>query len=155
MKGHPEIIADLNRLLAGELAAMDQYFIHSRMYENWGLTKLYERINHEIQDETSHADSLIRRILFLEGFPNLVKRDELKIGHDVESMLRNDLEVELSVVMSLRSVIVGYEAKQDYETRNILETMLRDTEEDHALWLEQQLCLIEKIGIKNYIQSQM
>ncbi|MEY4684115.1 MAG: bacterioferritin [Pseudomonadota bacterium] len=155
MKGHPEVISELNRLLAGELAAMDQYFIHSRMYANWGLTKLAERISHEMQDETSHADLLIQRILFLDGTPNMMTRDPLRVGHDVPSMLENDLEVELSVVDGLKSAIELCEVNGDYQTRSILEVMLKDTEEDHTHWLEKQIGLIGRIGLHNYLQSQM
>ncbi len=155
MKGHPEVISELNRLLAGELAAMDQYFIHSRMYANWGLTKLAERISHEMQDETSHADLLIQRILFLDGTPNMMTRDPLRVGHDVPSMLENDLEVELSVVDGLKSAIELCEVNGDYQTRSILEVMLKDTEEDHTHWLEKQIGLIGRIGLQNYLQSQI
>ena len=98
MKGNDQVIAHLNTLLAGELSAIDQYFIHSRMYENWGFGKLYERISHEVQDETNHADALIKRILFLEGTPDLSKRDPLHVGSTVEEMLKNDLALELQVV---------------------------------------------------------
>ncbi len=155
MKGHPEVISELNRLLAGELAAMDQYFIHSRMYANWGLTKLAERTSHEMQDETSHADLLIQRILFLDGTPNMMTRDPLRVGHDVPSMLENDLEVELSVVDGLKSAIELCEVNGDYQTRSILEVMLKDTEEDHTHWLEKQIALIGRIGLQNYLQSQI
>lgn len=155
MKGDAEVIAHLNDLLAGELSAADQYFTHSRMYENWGLKKLYERIAHEVQDELGHADALIRRILFLEGTPDLSRREPLKIGHDVPTMLRNDLDLEIAVVAHLRRVIAYCESVQDYVTREVLEAMLDDTEEDHAHWLEQQLGLIELVGLNNYLQSQM
>ena len=95
MKGNDQVIEHLNTLLAGELSAIDQYFIHSRMYENWGFGKLYERIAHEVQDETNHADALIKRILFLEGIADLSKRDPLHVGSTVEEMLKNDLALEL------------------------------------------------------------
>ena len=155
MKGKKKVIAQLQKLLRGELAARDQYFTHSRMYEDWGLTKLYERINHEMDDETQHADALIKRILFLEGIPDLSEQDGLRIGDNVAAMLKNDLEVEYEVVGALKEAIGVCEAEQDYQTREILEKMLADTEEDHAYWLEQQLGLIERIGIQNYLQSQM
>ena len=155
MKGSKEVIAILNKLLAGELAARDQYFIHARMYENWGYGKLFERIWHEMHDETEHADWLIRRILFLEGTPEMVPASPLKIGKDVESMLRNDLAVEYEVVAELKSAIARCEALGDYVTREMLEQMLDDTEEDHAHWLEKQLGLICMVGLKNYLQSQM
>ncbi len=154
MKGNSQVIERLNELLAGELTAIDQYFIHSRMYENWGFGKLYERIAHEVQDETAHADALIKRILFLEGTPDLSKREPLKVGTNVSDMLKNDLELEMKVVASLRSVIAFCESAQDYQTREILEGMLKDTEDDHTHWLEQQLGLIDRIGLQNYLQSQ-
>ncbi|MGD7036472.1 bacterioferritin [Methylotuvimicrobium buryatense] len=154
MKGNSQVIERLNELLAGELTAIDQYFIHSRMYENWGFGKLYERIAHEVQDETAHADALIKRILFLEGTPDLSKREPLKVGANVSDMLKNDLELELKVITSLRSVIAFCESAQDYQTREILEGMLKDTEDDHTHWLEQQLGLIDRIGLQNYLQSQ-
>jgi bacterioferritin len=155
MKGNHEVIAQLNTLLTGELSAVDQYFTHSRMYENWGFTKLYERIAHEVHDELGHADALIKRILFLEGTPDLSKRDPLYIGKTVPDMLQNDLDLELRVVTALRAVMTFCESVQDYVTRDILLAMLEDTEHDHAYWLEQQLGLIERIGLQNYLQSQM
>jgi bacterioferritin len=155
MKGHDQVIAYLNELLAGELTAIDQYFIHSRMYENWGYSKLYERIAHEVQDETAHADALIKRILFLEGTPDLSKREPLQVGSHVEAMLKNDLAVELKVVQDLRRVMKFCESVQDYQTREILKVMLEDTEHDHAHWLEQQLGMIEQIGLQNYLQAQI
>ncbi len=155
MKGNDQVIAHLNTLLAGELSAIDQYFIHSRMYENWGFSKLYERISHEVQDETNHADALIKRILFLEGTPDLSKRDPLHVGSTVEEMLKNDLALELQVVAHLRKVMAFCESVQDYQTREILQALLKDTEDDHTHWLEQQLGIIERIGLQNYLQSQM
>ena len=155
MKGNQKVINQLQKLLRGELAARDQYFTHSRMYEDWGLSRLYERINHEMEDETQHADALIKRLLFLEATPDLSEQDGLRIGNDVPSMLKNDLDVEYEVVSSLKEAIAVCEAEQDYQTREILEAMLADTEEDHAYWLEKQLGLIEKIGLQNYLQSQM
>ena len=155
MKGSAKVIGQLQKLLRGELAARDQYFTHSRMYDDWGLTKLFERVNHEMEDETQHADALIKRLLFLEATPDLSEQDGLRIGNDVPSMLQNDLDVEYEVVNSLKEAIAVCEAEQDYQTREILEVMLADTEEDHAYWLEKQLGLIEKIGLQNYLQSQM
>ena len=155
MKGHDQVIEYLNELLAGELTAIDQYFIHSRMYENWGYSKLYERIAHEVQDETAHADALIKRILFLEGTPDLSKREPLQVGSHVEAMLKNDLAVELKVVQDLRRVMKFCESVQDYQTREILKVMLEDTEHDHAHWLEQQLGMIQQMGLQNYLQAQI
>jgi bacterioferritin len=141
--------------LAGELTAIDQYFVHSRMYEDWGLSKLYERIAHEMQDETDHADQMIKRILFLEGTPDVAKRDPLHIGKTVLEMLQNDLNLEYAVVVNLKSAIALCEAEKDYETRAMLVRQLEDTEEDHAYWLEKQLGLIDKIGLPNYLQAMM
>ncbi|MEB3226084.1 MAG: bacterioferritin [Synechococcus sp.] len=155
MKGNPKVLEQLHKLLRNELAARDQYFTHSRMYLDWGLTKLYERINHEMQDETGHASQLIERILFLEDTPDLSQQDGLHIGKTVPEMLRNDLEYEYKVIADLKGAIAICETEQDYQTREILRQMLTDTEEDHAHWLEQQLGLIEKIGLQNYLQSQM
>ena len=155
MKGNDQVIVHLNVLLAGELSAIDQYFIHSRMYKNWGFSKLYERIAHEVQDETNHADALIKRILFLEGTPDLSKRDPLHVGSTVEEMLKNDLALELQVVAALRKVMAFCESVQDYQTREILQAMLKDTEDDHTHWLEQQLGMIGRIGLQNYLQAQI
>jgi len=155
MKGNSEVIDALNGLLAFELAAMDQYFIHSRMYEDWGLSKLYERIDHEFDDEKGHASALIQRILFLEGTPDMVTRDGLCIGKSVPEMLANDLKVEYAVDNALKAAMALCEEKQDFVSRNILQTLIDDTEEDHAFWLEQQLGLIDKIGLENYLQSQI
>ena len=155
MKGNTKIIDILNKLLAGELTSMDQYFTHSRMYDDWGFNKLYERIDHEMDDEKQHADHLIKRILFLEGVPAVGNRSPLKIGKNVPEMLENDLELERSVMIALREAIAVCEHEQDYQTREILKVMLTDTEEDHAHWLEKQLGLIKKVGLQNYLQSQM
>lgn len=155
MQGKTKIIAGLNALLSYELAAMDQYFLHSQMYQDWGLNKLFERIAHEFDDEKSHATKLIERILFLEGTPNVQDRNGLEIGTDVPSMLKSDLRVEYEVCTRLKQVITLCEKEQDYVTRDMLMVLLDDTEMDHAYWLEQQLGLIERIGLPNYLQSQM
>jgi bacterioferritin len=155
MKGNQRVIDALNGLLAMELAAMDQYFIHSRMYDDWGLHKLFERIDHEFDDEKGHAAALIERMLFLEGTPDMTKRDGFKVGTDVPSMLESDLRVEYEVDKKLKDAIKVCEEEQDYVSREILEKLLDDTEVDHAYWLEKQLGLIKKIGLPNYLQSQM
>jgi len=153
MKGKKSVVARLNKLLVGELVAADQYFVHSRMYHEWGLHRLFERIEHERQDEIEHADMLIRRILFLEGTPDISKRPAPTIGKDVPSMLKADLALEMEVVAELKEAIAHCEEQGDYETRRILGKMLEDTEQDHAHWLEQQLGLIERMGLQNYLQS--
>ncbi|MDP4529114.1 bacterioferritin [Alkalimonas delamerensis] len=154
MQGKQRIIDTLNTILANELAAMDQYFIHSRMYQDWGLQKLFERIDHEFDDEKGHAAALIERILFLEGTPDLTKRDGIKVGKDVPEMLQNDLDVEYKVQRLLKDAMALCEQEQDYVTRSILQQLLNDTENDHAYWLEQQLRLIKLLGLPNYLQSQ-
>jgi len=155
VKGKKKVIAALNGILANELAAMDQYFIHSEMYADWGLTKLYERIAHEFEDEKGHAKKLIERILFLEGTPDMVNRETINIGADVPSMLESDLEIEYSVGKLLKEAIELCEKEEDFATRTILEELLDDTEMDHTFFLEQQLKLIKSVGLKNYIQSQL
>lgn len=155
MKGSDKVIAQLQKLLNGELAARDQYLGHSRLYQDLGLNKLYERINHEMEEETEHADALIQRMLFLEAQPDYSHQDEVNIGKDVAEMLKNDLDVEYAVVAALKEAIGVCEQEQDYDTRVILNKLLDDTEMDHAYWLEKQLRLIDMIGLPNYLQSQM
>ncbi len=155
MQGSPKVIEQLQSLLANELAAIDQYFIHSRMYEDWGLTRLFERINHESEEEKEHSTALIRRILFLEATPDMTHREGLQVGTDVPSMLANDLQLEYAVAAGLKKAIAICEQEHDFQTRAILEQNLKDTEEDHAYWLERQLGLIDKVGLPNYLQTQM
>lgn len=155
MKGNKKVIKQLQKLLRSELSARDQYFTHSRMYDDWGLTKLYDRIHHEMQDETQHADMLIKRLLFLETTPDLSDQEGLKIGSNVPEMLQSDLDLEYKVIVDLKEAIAICEQEQDYQTRELLRVILGDTEEDHAYWLEKQLGLIDKIGLPNYLQSQM
>ncbi|MDD2342054.1 MAG: bacterioferritin [Tolumonas sp.] len=155
MQGKPIVIAELNKLLAGELTAIDQYFIHSRMYQDWGYNKLFERISHESDEEKQHAAWIIERILFLEGTPEMTLREPLNVGKTVPDMLKSDLQLEYSVVKNLKAAIKLCEAEQDYQTREMLEKQLDDTEVDHAYWLEKQLRLIDQIGLPNYLQSQI
>ena len=155
MNGQQQIIDALNTLLANELSAMDQYFIHSRMYKDWGLHKLFERIDHEVEDEKGHASLIIERILFLEGTPDMVTRDGLQIGKDVPAMLQNDLNVEYAVGALLKKTIALCETQQDFVTRAMLQQLLDDTENDHAKWLEQQLRQIKMFGLQNYLQAQL
>lgn len=154
MKGHPEVIDYLNFLLRGELAARDQYFIHSRRYEDLGLEALYQRLNHEMEEETEHADALLRRILFLEGDPDM-RPDAFEPGKTVEQMLEKDLATEYAVRKHLADGIALCERHGDYASRQILVEQLKDTEEDHAYWLEKQLRLIRMIGLERYQQSQL
>jgi bacterioferritin len=155
MKGDKKIIDILNDLLAGELSATDQYLIHGEMYADMGLGIISERILHESLHEREHARALIQRILFLEGKPNLAKREALNIGKDVKSMLESDLALEYAVVKHLKKAIEACEQAQDFVTREMLLVQLEDTEMDHAYWLEKQLNLVKLVGIENYCQSQM
>ncbi|RUO47663.1 bacterioferritin [Pseudidiomarina aquimaris] len=149
------VVKQLNRLLAFELTSIDQYTAHSRRYEDMGLDKLYERINHEIDDERGHADLLIRRMLFLGGRPDMDGREKHTIADDVPTMLANDLELERNNAKTLREVIDFCEQAGDFVTRDMLVGILRDTEEDHAYWLRQQLELIDRLGLELYLQAQM
>jgi bacterioferritin len=155
MLHNTKIIDALNHLLSFELAAMDQYFLHAQMYEDWGYTKLYERIAHEFDDEKGHATVLIQRLLFLEGAPDMQTRTGFQIGSDVPSMLESDLRVEYAVADALRETIALCEVEKDFVTRDMLLTLLDDTEMDHAHWLEQQLRQIKHLGLENYLQAQL
>ncbi|PKM04741.1 MAG: bacterioferritin [Gammaproteobacteria bacterium HGW-Gammaproteobacteria-6] len=154
MKVHQDVVDCLVALLRGELGARDQYFLHSRLYEDMGLAKLYERINHEMEEETQHADAILKRILFLEGKPDM-RPSAILPGCTVPDMLAADLKLEYEVRDNLARAITLCEKHGDYQTREILEVQLKDTEEDHAYWLEQQLRLINLVGLENYLQSQL
>jgi len=153
MQGATEVVDYLKDLLRGELAARDQYFLHSRMYQDWGFEKLYVRINHEMEEETEHADALLQRILFLEATPDMTPK-AIKPGATVPDMLKSDLALEYEVREALAKGIELCEKHGDYMSRDILVLQLNDTEEDHAYWLEQQLGLIGRVGLQNYLQSQ-
>jgi len=155
MQGKQLVIDQLNKQLTLELTSMDQYLAHSKIYEDWGINKLHEKLSHEYEEELGHAKRLAERILFLEGHADTVSRDKVNIGSNVKEMLANDLEAERIVAESLRKIIGICEQEQDYISRTILEDLLDDTEMDHIYWLEQHLGLIDKIGLQNYIQSQM
>lgn len=155
MKGNDEVIAHLQKLLNGELAARDQYMAHSHKYKDWGLNKLFERLNHEMEEETEHADALIERMLFLEAEPDFNQQDAVRVGSNVREMLQFDLDVEYEVTAALKEAMAVCERVQDYDTREILTKLLDDTEMDHAYWLEKQLRLIDMVGEQNYLQSQM
>jgi bacterioferritin len=155
MKGDKKILEILNSLLAGELSASDQYLIHGEMYADFGLNHLAEKSLHESEHERLHARAIIQRILFLEGTPDLAKRETITVGSKVPEMLKADLDVEYHVVGELKKAIATCEKTQDYVTRDMLAAQLEDTEMDHAYWLEQQLKLINLVGLENYQQSQM
>lgn len=155
MKGDSAIIEHLNGLLAYEMTAADQYLIHARVYADMGLERLRERVQHEQEEELDHARRLIDRILFLEGTPDMGARQPMNTSRDVPTMLRADLDMELTVVAQLRRMIKVCEEHSDYVTRELLRDLLSDTEEDHVWWLETHLALIDKMGLENYLQSQM
>ena len=155
MKSDKKIIDILNNLLAGELTAIDQYLIHGEMYADMGFVRLSEKALHESNHELQHARALIQRILFLEGTPNLAKRDALKVGKTVPGMLEADLAVEYKVVGELKKAMAACEKAQDYVTRDMLAIQLEDTEMDHAYYLEKQIRQIELVGLQNYQQTQI
>ena len=154
MKGDATVIQHLNQALANELVAINQYFLHAKMYKDWGLKELAEHEYHESIDEMKHADRLTERILFLEGIPNLQDLGKLMIGENTQEMLKCDLKLELQAVPDLKEGIAYCESVGDYTSRELLEDIL-ESEEEHIDWLETQLGLIDKVGIQNYLQSQM
>tara|TARA_R110000868_G_scaffold162252_2_gene393323 strand:+ start:1250 stop:1735 length:486 start_codon:yes stop_codon:yes gene_type:complete len=154
MKGDPKVIELLNKALKLELTAINQYFLHARMFKNWGFTRLGEVEYHESIDEMKHADKLIERILFLEGLPNLQDLDKIRIGENVEEALRADLDVEMRAHPFYRDAITHCEQARDYITRELFEDIL-EGEEEHIDFLETQLDLIKSVGLQNYLQSQM
>ena len=152
MKGDKQVIQHLNKILANELIAINQYFLHARMYEDWGLEKLGKHEYKESIDEMKHADKLVKRILFLEGLPNLQELGKLLIGENTKEMLECDLALENKAIPDLRAAIAYCESVGDYASRELLEDIL-ESEEEHVDWLETQLGLIEKVGLENYLQS--
>ncbi len=154
MKADTKVIEFLNKALTNELTAINQYFLHARMYKNWGFSKLNEKEYHESIDEMKHADQLIERILFLEGLPNLQSLDKLMIGENPKEMLECDLKLELVAIPLLREAIAYCESIKDYVSRDVFNHIL-ENEEEHVDWLETQFELIEQVGLQNYLQSQM
>jgi bacterioferritin len=154
MKGDAKVIEILNKALANELIAINQYFLHSRMYKDWGLKELAEYEYKESIDEMKHADHLIERILFLEGIPNLQDLGKLLIGENTKEMLECDLKLEMIAIPELRDGIAYCESVKDYVSRDLLQDILEE-EEEHVDWLETQLDLINKVSLENYLQSMM
>jgi bacterioferritin len=154
MKGDGRILQHLNAVLKNELTAINQYFLHARMFGNWGLERLEEHEKKESIDEMKHADHLIERILFLEGLPNLQDLGKLLIGENVRECLECDLQLEMAAHVELKAAIVDSEAVGDYVSRELFRSILK-SEEEHIDYLEMQLDLIDRIGIQNYCQSQI
>jgi len=153
MKGDPTVIEHLNRVLKNELTAINQYFLHAKIYKDWGMTKLADKEHEESIDEMKHADEIIERLLFLEGLPNLQDLGKLRIGEHVEEMLQCDLDLELDALPDLQAAIAYCEKNKDFVSRELFKSILA-SEEEHVDWLETQLGLLDKMGTKNYIQSQ-
>jgi bacterioferritin len=154
MKSSADIIQWLNRQLQHELTAINQYFLHARMYENWGFDRLNKHEYEESIEEMKHADALIKRILFLEGLPNLQELGKLLIGEKVEECVECDLKLEMAARETLLGAIAASEGVKDYVSRELFKEILEDTEE-HIDWLETQLDVMQKVGIQNWLQSQM
>jgi len=154
MKGDKKVIEGLNKTLGNELIAINQYFLHARMYRSWGLKALNDKEYHESIDEMKHADALIERILFLEGLPNLQKLGKLFVGESPREMLQCDLKLELAAIPDLRDTIEYCESVRDYTSRELLEGIL-GSEEEHVDWLETQLELMDRVGEEIYLQKQM
>ena len=154
MKGNAAVVRKLNEVLTNELTAINQYFLHAKMFRHWGLKKLAEHEHAESIDEMKHADRLIERILFLEGLPNLQQLHKLLVGETADECLKCDLKLEHTAYAPLKTAIAHCESVGDYVSRELFEAIL-ESEEEHIDWLATQLELIVKVGLPNYLQSQM
>ena len=154
MRGHERIVSALNDILTAELTAINQYFIHARMCENWGYERLWKKVREESIGEMKHADTLIERILYLEGVPNLQKLGKVNVGQTVPEQLQLDLEVETAAIKALNDGIELCRSLGDNGSRELLEGILA-AEEDHANWIETQLTLIGQIGEAHYLAQQV
>jgi bacterioferritin len=154
MKGDPAIIDLLNEVLTNELTAVNQYFLHARMVENWGYQRLYEKFRHESIDEMKDADELIERILYLEGLPNLQRLGKINVGENVPEMFRVDLDVEKNAIATLNRGIEQARRAGDNGTAELLEDIL-EGEEEHANWIEAQLTLVQQVGAAQYLAEQI
>jgi bacterioferritin len=154
MKGSQKVIDVLNQVLTNELTAVNQYFLHAEMCQNWGYERLYKKVRKESIDEMKHAEKLMERVLFLDGFPNVQKLGKITIGETVEEQLKLDLALEKQAIPALNDGIALCRAESDNGSAELLEDILEE-EEEHVDWLEAQLTLVEQVGIQNYLAEQM